>query len=83
MDEFFSIEKCLGEVAGVINLTFQAEPFTIDKSEDVHHKFPVVVAVKKVVKAAEGEGDGEEEEPAAEEATPEEAAGPQFNPRDH
>ena len=83
MDEFFSIEKCLGEVAGVINLTFEAEPFTCDDSEAEYHKFPAIVAVKKVAKAAEGEGDEEEgagDEPAAEEAA--EVTGPQFNPRD-
>lgn len=83
MDEFFSIERVLGEVAGVINLTYEAEPFAADAGEVQYHEFAVQVAVAKVAKAAEGEG--EEEEGAGEEAPAEEAAekGPSFNPREY
>ena len=84
MDEFFSIEKILGEVAGVVNLTYQAEPFAADAGEVVYHAFPDPPPVKKVAKVANEEG--EEEEGAGEEAPAEEAAddkAPAFNPRDY
>jgi hypothetical protein len=83
MDEFFCIERVLGEVAGVVNLTYEAEPFEANAGKVAYHEFAAILAEKKVVKAAaDGEGDEEEagEEPAAEEAVEEKAA--DFNPRD-
>lgn len=84
MDEFFCIEKVLGEVAGVINLTYEAEPFACADGEVRYHAFPDPPPVKKVAKVANE--DGEEEEGAGEEAPAEEAAEDKaaaFNPRDY
>lgn len=82
MDEFFNIEKCLGEVAGVVNLTYNAESFEAGEPQYIEFAEPAPVA--KVAKAAEG--DGEEEDGAGEEATPPEEGGdkgPKFEPRDY
>jgi len=81
MDEFFCIESVLGEVAGVVNLTYEAEPFEANAGPVAYHEFEAIKEVKKVVKET-AEGDEEEggEEAAAEEAVEEKAA--DFNPRD-
>jgi len=79
MDEFFMIEKNIGEVCGVIGLQFNAEPtqFVEDKWEEFPE--PVVEVVKPKV---EGDED-EEDEPAAAEEDDEEKKVPAFKPEDY
>lgn len=79
MDEFFNIEKVLGEVAGVINLTKTEEPFTIDTEALEKIVFPKIkVEAPKVKVPVEGE---EEEEEAPAETPVEEEKAPDFDPR--
>lgn len=57
MDEFFNIEKSIGEVVAVIGLQFNYEKEYIEDNEIEYESFPEpeVIAVKKPV-------DGEDEE---------------------
>lgn len=64
MDEFFCIESTLGEVAGVLDLTYVARPFEANAGGVAYHKFEEPAQEEK--KEAKPAGDGEEEEPAAE-----------------
>lgn len=82
MDELFSIEKGLGQIAGCINLTYRLdEPNFVCKNWEVFEE-PVVVE-KKVEKQFDEEGNeippAEEQPPAEEE---EKEAVPKFNPAD-
>lgn len=66
MDEFFTIERCIGEVVGVISLQNEKEVTTFEVPAECYEE-PVVEEVKEAAPKQEGE-DGEdapEEEAAA------------------
>lgn len=82
MDEFFCIEKCLGEVAGVLNLTYVPECVEVAEEDRKYIEFAAPVVVAKVAKPADGE-DGEEGEEAGETPAEENAEKvDKFQPRD-
>jgi hypothetical protein len=60
MDEFFAIERSIGEVVGVISLQSEKEVTTFDLPNDCYEEI-VVEEVKQAAPKAEG-GDDEEEE---------------------
>jgi len=59
MDEFFAIERSIGEVVGVISLQSEKEVTTFDLPNDCYEEI-VVEEVKQAAPKAEG-GDDEEE----------------------
>ena len=63
MDEFFAIEKGIGEVFAVISLQFKSEPtqFIADREEE----FPKDAEEAKDDKPAAGDGEGEADPEAA------------------
>lgn len=65
MDEFFHIEKHIGEVYAIVSLQFQYEKEILEEHEVVYEEFPPE-PVEEPKPKAEGE-EGEEEPPAAEE----------------
>ena len=75
MDEFFAIERDIGEVVGVISLENEEEPANYVKTPDMWQE-PVVEEVK--VEEAKPKEEGEEEEAAPEEGT--EDKKPKFDP---
>lgn len=79
MDEFFAIQRNIGEVVGVIGLQDEKEESTFSLPPELYEE-PVIEEVKEPVAKAEGE-DGEE----AEEAAPEgdEAKKPAWNPKEY
>ena len=81
MDELFTIEKELGEVAGIVSL--QAEEESKDFCPEKWEEF--AEAPKAEVKAPETDADGNPIEPPAEQppAEGDEAAKPKFNPADY
>lgn len=64
MDEFFQIEKYLGEVTAVVSLTFNKEEMP-DESKIKLEEFPEEEVVVKEAKPAGEEGEEEEEQPPA------------------
>jgi len=73
LDEYNNIEKCLGEVCGIVNLCFKAEPCEIDLSNVEYLKFKAPPPGKKkegVAAEGEEEGEGEEKAEKAEEKKP-------------
>lgn len=74
MDEFFQIEKCLGEVTAVVSLTFEKEAMHLEGDYEKEEFEVPEEAVKEVKPAGEGE---DEEEPveAAPDADGEEGEG--------
>lgn len=60
MDEFFQIEKCLGEVTATVSLTFEKEALHVEGDYDKEEFEVPEEAVKEVKPAGEGE---DEEEP--------------------
>ena len=80
MDEFFAIEKCIGEVVGIISLQNEKQPTTFEP--DMIEQ-PVFEEVKKPEEKKEGEGDEEGgDEPPAEEGEGE-AKAPKWKPTDY
>lgn len=79
MDEFFSIERAIGEVIGVISLQNEKEVTTFDVPADCY-EMPVVEEVKEEAPKVEGE-DGEDAEEAP--ADGEEPKAPKWNPKDY
>jgi len=78
MDEFFAIEKCVGEVVGVIGLQNEKQPDIFDITPDmIQH--PVAEEVKAVVEKKDGDDDEEQAEAPPEDA----AAKPKWRPTDY
>jgi len=81
MDEFFQIEKHLGEVKAVFGLQDELEAQAVDASKVQFVEFPAEPeAEKKPVAAVEGEG-GEPPAEGGEEGA--EAKAPAFEPKDY
>lgn len=80
MDEFFCIERAIGEVVGVISLQNEKEVTTFEVPADCYEE-PVVEEVKEPAPKAEGE-DGEEAQEDAP-ADGEEAKIPKWNPKNY
>ncbi len=77
MDEFFAIEKNIGEVVGVIGLQNEKEASNYEKTPDMWEEKVVEEEKKEEVKPV---GEGEEEEAAPEEG---EEKKPSWNPKDY
>jgi hypothetical protein len=80
MDEFFAIERCIGEVVGVIGLQNEkmATTFSADRTEE-----PCMEEVKVATAKPEGEGEGEEPPAAEEPAEGDEAKKPKWKATDY
>lgn len=88
MDEFFLIEKALGEVHAIVSLTFNQEKnLSADESKVKYEKFPEPEPVAEKVKKTDADGnpvDDEEEQPPEPEAEEDgEAKKPKFKPEDY
>jgi SHS2 domain-containing protein len=76
MDEFFMIEKCLGDIEACVSFTYNKEEEYTGTEEGVKfEEFPEEV-VKEVKPVDDGEGEGEAEAEEGEKKVV-------FNPRDH
>jgi len=80
MDEFFAIERSIGEVVGVISLQNEKEVTTFDLANDCYEEIVIEEVKKVVVKVEGGDEDEGEQEAAAEE---EESKIPKWNPKDY
>lgn len=79
MDEFFAIEKNIGEVVGVIGLQNEKEQSTFELTNEMFEE-----KVEEEVKVAPVKAEGEEGEEAAEEANEDgEPKAPQWKPTDY
>lgn len=76
MDEFFQIEKHLGEVKAVLGLQFVAEPDATNKKDVQYLQFSEAEKTQEV-KPPAGDGEGGEEPPEGE------VKAPAFNPADY
>ena len=81
MDEFFNIEKNIGEVVGVIGLQFSKESTTFDITADMIED--IVVEEVKEEAAKEDGAEGSDAEDAKEEADEEENKKPSWNPTEY
>lgn len=82
MDEFFMVEKHIGEVVGIIGLQYNAEKHHIESHEVVYEEFPEPPQAPVKVKGEGDEEDEEEEKPAEEEEEGEEKL-PKFKVEDY
>lgn len=81
MDEFFAIQRCIGEVAGVVSLQNEAEPTEWTVSADMIEE-AVVEEVKQPVAPVEGEGEAAAEEAPAD-GDEEQKQAPKWKPEDY
>jgi hypothetical protein len=78
MDEFFMIEKCLGDIESVVSFTYNKEEECTGNEESTkYEEFPVEEAPKEEAKAVDE--DGEEKAPEEEEEGEKKV---KFNPKD-
>ena len=85
MDEFFRIEKKVGKIYGIIGLQFESDKEYVDERDIVYHEFPEPEQPAEPVAKPEGEGDeeGDQEPPPAEEGEDGEQKEPAFKPEDY
>jgi len=81
MDELFTIEQTIGEVAAIIGLQLEVEPDFIREDQIVYEEFPEPPPVEVKAAPAEGEEEPPEEPPAEEEDG--EKKPPAFKPEDY
>ena len=79
MDEFFSIERNIGEVVGVISLQAEKEITTFELPADQYEE---PEEVKEEVKAAPADGDDAGDDPPADVGDDGEPKKPKFNPKE-